>query len=117
MTDMSAADCTYSFKNKDFACVGKLGKSGIGTLTFVNTNTVASGGYQLVKKNMGCPKVVNDLVVLGVALDSHTFAFDRTNCKLLVYGYANSNASGTRAAYTGSFDTTNTVVTVKVTGY
>jgi len=99
MTDIVAANVTYSFKVRDRAPIGKLGYKSVGTIAFGNGSLyVPAGGIPLTKASMLCPRVIHALEVLGSNVTGYSYEFDKTNVKLVISMVPNLTASGNLTA-------------------
>lgn len=86
MTDIVAANVSYSFKAKDRMFKGRRGFSNRGTITFGNGSlTYPTGGIPLTKGSMGCPRVLRGLEIFSSGGSGYKFELDAANAKLKIY--------------------------------
>lgn len=85
MADIAAGDVTYTILN-----LRKTGDSRTANrvrLAFGNaTLTVPAGGIPLTKGKMGCPTVIESLVVVDQGTSGYKFMYDQSAEKLVVIG-------------------------------
>lgn len=105
MSDIAAANVTYSFSTRNKAPIGKLGYKSVGTIAFGNSSlTVPAAGIPLTKASMLCPHVVHSLQVLGSNVVGYTYEYDATNVKLKICNVPTLTAAltGNAATLTGN---------------
>src|SRR5580765_1439838 len=86
MTDIVAANVSYSFNIKDKQFKGRRGFSARGTISFGNGSlTYPSGGIPLTKAKIGLPRVLRSVEILGSNASLYQFEFDYTNSKIRLF--------------------------------
>ena len=85
MSDIVAANVTYSFSNRDKVFLGRKGYEVRGTLTFGDgALTVAAAGIPITKGSLGLPRFVRSLKVLESNQSGYAFEYDVSAEKLFV---------------------------------
>lgn len=83
MADIAVGDVTYTIIQNRTLANSK--KSLVVKLAFGNaTLTVPAGGIPLSKGNMGCPVIIESLIVFDQSTSGYKYQYDYTNEKLIV---------------------------------
>lgn len=92
MADLASGDVTYGISNKRKREDGRVQNRV--TLAFGDgAKTVPANGIPLLKGSMGCPNVIESLVVCAQGLSGYVFQYVPSTEKLVVMMGDNNNAS------------------------
>ena len=101
MTDIVAANVSYSFNIRDKEFKGRRGFSSRGTISFGNGSlTYPSGGIPLTKAKIGLPRVLRSVFIEESNASLYTFEFDYSAQTIRIFQAAGQAVTGNVAAPT-----------------
>ena len=101
MTDIVAANVSYSFNIKDKMFKGRRGFSARGTISFGNGSlTYPSGGIPLTKAKIGTPRVLRSVDILESNAKGYTFEYDVSAETIRIFQSPSKAVSGNASAPT-----------------
>ena len=99
MTDIAAANVSYSLSLRDSCVAGRHGKLHLVQVSVGDASlTYPSGGIPLTKGNLGCPNKIHSLRVIESNVSGFQFEYDKSTEKLRIL--TESITTGATAAST-----------------
>ena len=103
MTDIVAANVTYSFKSKDKMFEGRRGFSARGTISFGNgTLTYPTGGVPLTKAKIGLPRVLRSVDIIEQNAKGYLMEYDVSAETIRMFQAAAETVTAANATTTGN---------------